>query len=133
MTEPEVAIIGVGLHPFGRYDGKSALELCEDAVTDALAGVRWSDVQALWTSSMEVNNPEAITGLLGMTGILARATVTGCASGATVLAQAANPIRLGDHELTVAVGLDKHPRGAFSDPRPRSPACLTGTARPDSS
>lgn len=117
MTEPEVAIIGVGLHPFGRYDGKSALEMGEDAVIDALAdaGVGWSDVQALWASSMEVKNPEAITGLLGMTGIPARATFTGCASGATVLAQAANAIRLGDHELTVAVGLDKHPRGAFSD------------------
>ena len=117
MTEPAVAIIGVGLHPFGRYDGKSALEMGEDAVIDALAdaGVGWSDVQALWASSMEVKNPEAITGLLGMTGIPARATFTGCASGATVLAQAANAIRLGDHELTVAVGLDKHPRGAFSD------------------
>ncbi|KGN41950.1 thiolase family protein [Knoellia aerolata] len=115
MTTPDIAIIGVGLHPFGRHGDKSALEMGEDAVIDALddAGVAWNDVQELWASSMEVKNPEAITGLLGMTGIPARSTFTGCASGATVLAQAANAIRLGK-DITVAVGLDKHPRGAFS-------------------
>lgn len=116
MKDPEVAIIGVGLHPFGRYPGKSALEMGEDAVYDALkdAGVDWSDVQALYAGSMEVTNPEAITGLLGLTGIPARSVFTGCATGATSLAMAGNAIRLGDHDITIAVGLDKHPRGAFS-------------------
>lgn len=115
MTTPDIAIIGVGLHPFGRHGDKSALEMGEDAVIEALgdAGVAWYEVQELWASSMEVKNPEAITGLLGMTGIPARSTFTGCASGATVLAQAANAIRLGK-DITVAVGLDKHPRGAFA-------------------
>lgn len=115
MSDPDIAIIGVGLHPFGRHGNKSALEMGEEAVIEALgdAGVAWTDVQELWASSMEVKNPEAITGLLGMTGIPARSTFTGCASGATVLAQAANAIRLGQ-DITVAVGLDKHPRGAFA-------------------
>ncbi|EAQ00602.1 hypothetical protein JNB_10524 [Janibacter sp. HTCC2649] len=115
MSAPDVAIIGVGMHAFGRHGDKSALEMGEDAVIEALgdAGVAWNQVQELWASSMEVKNPEAITGLLGMTGIPARSTFTGCASGATVLAQAANAIRLGQ-DITVAVGLDKHPRGAFS-------------------
>lgn len=116
MSTADVAIIGVGLHAFGRYDGKSALQMGEDAVIEALAdaGVRWEDVGSLWASSMEVANPEAITGLLGLTGIPARSTFTGCASGGTVLAQAANAIRLGEADIAVAVGLDKHPRGAFS-------------------
>ena len=116
MSTPDVAIIGTGLHPFGRYEGKSALQMGEDAVIEALAdaGVAWEQVQALWASSMEVTNPEAILGLLGRTGIPARATFTGCASGGTVLAQAANAIRMGDADITVAVGMDKHPRGAFS-------------------
>lgn len=116
-TPSDIAIIGVGLHPFGRYPSKSALEMGEDAVIDALgdAGAKWEDVDVLWASSMEVKNPEAITGLLGMTGIPARSTFTGCASGGNTLAQAANALRLGDANLAVAVGLDKHPRGAFSD------------------
>jgi acetyl-CoA acetyltransferase len=117
MAPSEVAIIGVGLHPFGRYPGKSALEMGEDAVFEALtdAGVEWPAIQALFAGSMEVKNPEAIVGLLGLTGIPGRAVFTGCATGATSLAMAADAIRLGDHDLTVAVGLDKHPRGAFSD------------------
>jgi acetyl-CoA acetyltransferase len=117
MTDPEVAIIGTGLHPFGRHGSKSALQMGEEAVIDALAdaGVHWTGVQALYAGSMEVKNPEAIVGLLGLTGIPGRAVFTGCATGGTSLAMAANAIRLGEHDLTIAIGLDKHKRGAFSD------------------
>ncbi|MDV6264722.1 thiolase family protein [Rhodococcoides yunnanense] len=116
MSLSEVAIIGVGLHPFGRYPGKSALEMGEDAVFDALtdAGIEWSDVQELYAGSMEIKNPEAIVGLLGLTGVPGRAVFTGCATGATSLAMAANSIKLGEHDITIAVGLDKHERGAFA-------------------
>ncbi|MBM7369226.1 acetyl-CoA acetyltransferase [Gordonia hydrophobica] len=117
MSSADIAIVGVGLHPFGRYPGKSALEMGEDAVIEALgdASADWNDVDTLWASSMEIKNPEAITGHLGLTGVPARSTFTGCASGGNTLAQAANSLRLGDANLAVAVGLDKHPRGAFSD------------------
>ncbi|WP_261562296.1 thiolase family protein [Frankia tisae] len=117
MAPSDVAIIGTGLHPFGRYPGKSALEMGEDAVIEALAdaGVEWSAIQALYAGSMEVKNPEAIVGLLGLTGVPGRAVFTGCATGATSLAMAANAIRLGDADIAIAIGLDKHPRGAFSD------------------
>src|SRR5688572_31266796 len=37
------------------------------------AGVDWSKVGSLYAGSLEVANPEAITGLVGMTGIPARA------------------------------------------------------------
>jgi acetyl-CoA acetyltransferase len=43
-----------------------------------------------------------------------RAVFTGCATGATSLAMAANSIKLGEHDITIAVGLDKHERGAFA-------------------
>jgi acetyl-CoA C-acetyltransferase len=33
----EVAIIGVGLHPFGRFEGKSAMQMAADAIGLALA------------------------------------------------------------------------------------------------
>ncbi len=40
---PDVAIVGVGLHPFGRFPGKSAIEMGADATRAALkdAGVEW--------------------------------------------------------------------------------------------
>lgn len=112
----DVAIVGVGLHPFGRYKGKSALEMGADAVRDALAdaGADWKDVRCLYAGSMEVTNPEAVVGLLGLTGIPARAVLNGCATGNTSLAMAAQAVSSGGQELAVAVGLDKHPRGAFS-------------------
>lgn len=116
MSSNDVAIIGVGLHPFGRYPGKSALEMGEDAVYEALtdAGIEWADVQQLYAGSMEVKNPEAIVGLLGLTGVPGRAVFTGCATGATSLAMAANSVKLGEADIAIAVGLDKHERGAFA-------------------
>ena len=42
----DVAIIGVGLHPFGRFD-KTAMEMGAEAIQFALAdaGVDWKDIQ----------------------------------------------------------------------------------------
>ncbi|CAN5809852.1 thiolase family protein [soil metagenome] len=116
---PEIAIIGVGLHPFGRYDDRSALEMGAVAVNRALrdAGVQWADVGGLYAGSLEVANPEAVTGLVGMTGVPARATLSGCATGNSLLTLAARDVLVGDAEIAVGVGLDKHPRGAFgADP-----------------
>ena len=116
---PEIAIIGVGLHPFGRYEDRSALEMGAVAISRALrdAGVQWSDVGSLYAGSLEVSNPEAVTGLAGMTGIPARATLSGCATGNSLLTLAARDVQLGEADIAVGVGLDKHPRGAFgADP-----------------
>ena len=33
----DVTIIGVGLHPFGRFEGKSAMEMGVDAIFSAVA------------------------------------------------------------------------------------------------
>jgi acetyl-CoA acetyltransferase len=42
----DVAIIGVGLHPFGRFEGKSAVEMGVDAIFAAVAdaSVEWKDI-----------------------------------------------------------------------------------------
>ncbi len=46
MTTADVAIVGVGIHPFGRYNDRSALEMGTVAITRALrdAGVEWGQV-----------------------------------------------------------------------------------------
>jgi acetyl-CoA acetyltransferase len=114
-STPEIAIIGVGLHPFGRYEDRSALEMGAVAISRALrdAGVPWSAVGSLYAGSLEVANPEAVTGLAGMTGIPARATLSGCATGNSLLTLAARDVQLGEADIAIGVGLDKHPRGAF--------------------
>src|SRR6187402_248448 len=116
---PDVAIIGVGLHPFGRFGAKSAIDMGADAVRAALAdaGARWTDVQFAFGGSFEVDNPDAVTGRLGLTGIPFMDVYNGCATAASALQLTADAIRSGAYDIGVAVGMDKHGHGAFtSDP-----------------
>ena len=116
----DVAIVGVGIHPFGRHPGVSGIQMGAVAIRKALAdaGVAWKDIEFAFGGSYEVDNPDAVVALLGLTGIPFTDVYNGCATAASALTMAANTIRLGDHRLGIAVGMDKHPPGAFSaDPR----------------
>jgi acetyl-CoA C-acetyltransferase len=123
---PEVAIIGVGLHPFGRFAGVSGIEMGAVAIRRALAdaGVAWRDIQFAFGGSYEVDNPDAVVALMGLTGIPFTDVYNGCATAASALSQAANTIRLGEYDLGIAVGMDKHLPGAFTAD-PRNYACPT--------
>lgn len=112
----DVAIIGVGLHPFGRFD-KTAMQMGAEAVQLALAdaGVAWKDIQFGFGGSYEVSNPDAVTRLVGLTGITFTNVFNACATAASAIQQTADTIRLGKYDLGIAIGLDKHPRGAFTD------------------
>jgi acetyl-CoA acetyltransferase len=115
----EVAIIGVGMHPFGRFGPKSAIEMGADAIRAACtdAGITWKDVQFAFGGSFEVDNPDAVVGRLGLTGIPFMDVYNGCATAATALQLAAQGIESGAYDIGVAVGMDKHESGAFtSDP-----------------
>jgi acetyl-CoA C-acetyltransferase len=112
----DVAIIGVGLHRFGRHPGKSAIDMGADAIRDALhdAGATWQDVQVAFGGSLEVDACDAIVNRMGLTGLRFHNVFNGCATSATALSMTANAIRFGEADLGVAVGLDKHPAGAFT-------------------
>ncbi len=115
----DVAIIGVGLHPFGRFGDKSAIDMGAEAIRAALtdAGVTWPEIQFGFGGSFEVDNPDAVTSRLGLTGIPFMDVYNGCATAATALQLAADAIRSGQYDIGVAVGMDKHGYGAFtSDP-----------------
>ncbi len=111
-----VAIVGVGLHPFGRYGDKLCLQMGAEAAQAALAdaGTEWSRIQAAYVGSYEVSNPDAVVGWLGLTGIPVRGVFNGCATGGTSLQMAAQAIRHGEADVAMAIGMDKHPRGAFA-------------------
>ena len=112
----DVAIIGVGRTAFGRFPGVSAIELGAKATRLALAdaGITWKDVQFAFGGSYEVDNPDAVVNFLGLTGLPFTDVYNGCATAASALTQAANTIRLGDYELGMAIGMDKHLPGAFA-------------------
>jgi len=113
----EVAIIGVGLHPFGRFEGKSAMQMGVDAIFAAVrdAGIEYRDIQAATGGSWTVANPDAIVAMTGLTGIPFTNVFNACATAASAAKACADGIRLGDYDIGIAVGLDKHPKGAFTE------------------
>jgi len=111
-----VSIIGVGLHPFGRFAGKQAMDMGAEAIRLALkdAGISWDQVQRGYAGSLEVSNPDAVVGKLGLTGIPFFGVFNGCATANTAISLAAEAIEHGEADIAIAVGFDKHPRGAFA-------------------
>jgi len=112
----DIAIVGIGLHPFGRHEGVSPMEMGIHAAKLALkdAGVAWKDVDIACGGSLEVLHPDTMNKHLGLTGIPFTNLFNGCATGGNLLLTTANAILAGAGKLGLAVGLDKHPRGAFS-------------------
>jgi acetyl-CoA acetyltransferase len=115
----DVAIVGVGIHPFGRHDGLSARAMGVHAVRAALrdAGLGWPDVDFAFGGSNDGGNADAMVADLGLTGLPFVNVRNGCATGGSALVSAWNAIRCGAGRLGVVVGFDQHPPGAFgSDP-----------------
>lgn len=115
----DVAIVGVGIHPFGRHKGVTALQMGTVAARAALAdaGMGWNDIQYAVGGSFEVDNPDAMVAFLGLTGIDFNNVYNGCATAGSALSLGAQAIRSGLYDRVLVVGLDKHPTGAFtSDP-----------------
>ncbi|MDP3549871.1 MAG: thiolase family protein [Novosphingobium sp.] len=112
----DVCIVGVGIHPFGRTDGLSGLDQGVFAVNQALAdaGIAWPDVQFAYGSSDSAGNPDTMVERLGLTGVQFINVRNGCAAGGSALFSAQMAIKSGEFEIGLAVGFDKHPRGAFN-------------------
>jgi acetyl-CoA acetyltransferase len=117
MSDP--CIIGIGIHRFGRTDGKTGLDMGVDAVRAALgdAGLDWGDIQFAYGGSDASGNADTMVCRLGQTGLQFINVHNGCATGGSALFAAASSIASGAYDLGIAIGFDKHPRGAF-DPKP---------------
>ena len=110
----DVAIVGIGMHEFGRHD-VSGMEQGVIAVRRALAdaGLRWDDMQFAFGGSAAAGSPDTMVSLLGLTGLQFINVANGCATGGSALFSAVNTIRSGAFDLGIAIGFDKHERGAF--------------------
>jgi acetyl-CoA C-acetyltransferase len=113
-----VAIVGIGIHPFGRHP-LSGMEQGAVAVRAALAdaGIGWADVQYAFGGSAAAGNADTMVSALGLTGLPFINVANGCATGGSALISAYNAINAGAADVVMAIGFDKHPRGAF-DPDP---------------
>lgn len=112
----DVAIVGIGIHPFGRHPGVTGRAQGAYAVRLALAdaGIGWADVQCAFGGSVAAGGADTLVSDLGLTGLPFINVHNGCATGGSALAMAERAIRSGDHDLVMAVGFDKHPPGAFN-------------------
>ncbi|MCP4434658.1 MAG: thiolase family protein [Actinomycetia bacterium] len=114
MTD-DVAIIGIGMHEFGRHDGIEGVDQGVVAVRRALAdsGLGWDDIQFAFGGSQEAGAADVMVSKLGLTGLQFINVANGCATGGSALFSAINSIQSGMFDVGMAVGFDKHERGAF--------------------
>ena len=116
----DVAIVGIGMHAFGRHEGVTGMEQGAVAVRQAVAdaGVEWKDMQFAFGGSRAAGDPDRMVSMLGLTGLQFINVTNGCATGGSALFSAYNTIQSGIYDLGIAIGFDKHPRGAFSPTGP---------------
>ncbi|OJU18267.1 MAG: acetyl-CoA acetyltransferase [Sphingomonas sp. 66-10] len=115
----DVYIVGAGIHPFGRTQERTGLQQGVFAVRQALgrAGLDWRDIQFAYGGSDAAGKADTMVSELGLTGLPFINVANGCATGGSAMFGAYSTIKSGEFDLGIAVGFDKHPRGAF-DPKP---------------
>ncbi|MDH3643897.1 MAG: thiolase family protein [Gammaproteobacteria bacterium] len=111
----DVAIVGIGMHEFGRHEGVTGMEQGAVAVRRACsdAGVEWKDIEFAFGGSSAAGAPDTMVSQLGLTGLQFINVANGCATGGSALFSAYNSIMSGAFDLGIAIGFDKHERGAF--------------------
>ncbi|GAA2041147.1 lipid-transfer protein [Catenulispora yoronensis] len=122
MSRPDsVAVLGVGMHPWGAQ-GKSFIEYGLVAARAALAdaGVGWRDVQ-LVVGGETIRNGypgfvagSALSQALGWQGAPVASCYAACATGAQALSTARAHILAGLADVVLVVGADTTPKGFFA-------------------
>ena len=123
-TNKDIAILGVGMHPWGKW-GKSFIDYGVVAARAALAdsGVNWRDVQFVSGAATIRNGyPGQVAGAtfaqaLGWQGAQVNTSYAACASGSQALAAARSKILSGECEVALVIGSDTTPKG-FLKPAP---------------
>jgi acetyl-CoA acetyltransferase len=118
----EVSIVGVGLHPWGKFKDKTFIELGTEAIANALkdANVQWKDIQAIFSGIyIYGGNAGHISGqylesVFGETGIPVVNVYNACATGSAAIRMAYNSIAAGETDTALAVGVDISPEGFLS-------------------
>jgi acetyl-CoA acetyltransferase/uncharacterized OB-fold protein len=110
-----VYIAGVGIHPVGRFDGKSVVDIGQAAVRMALkeAGKERGGFQAAYCGTVYsgVAAGHKVLTSLGLTGMPIMNVEAGCASGGAALGLAASAISTGRYDCVLVFGMEKMPKG----------------------
>ena len=120
-TDHEVAILGVGMHPWGKW-GRNFVEYGVVAAQQALndAGLQWADIEFVAGADTIRNGyPGFIAGAtfsqaLGWKGNRVASCYAACASGAQALNIARAQILAGFCDVAMVIGADTTPKGFFA-------------------
>ena len=117
----EAAIIGIGIHPWGKFPEKTVhelnLEIAQMALKDA--NMEWKDIQGLfcgqdpWGGIQGMLAGSALAQNLGMTGLPVTNNYNACATGSYALRTAHLYITSGLIDTALVVGGSISPKGAF--------------------
>lgn len=118
MSKNEVAILGAGMHPWGKW-GRNFVEYGVVALKAAIkdAGIEWKDVDfVVGGDTMRNGYPGYVAGAtfakaMGWTGIPIASCYAACATGAQAIEIARTRILAGMAEVAVVVGADTTPKG----------------------
>jgi len=108
-----VRIDGVGIHPFGRFEGTTNTDMGVHAVRAALAEAGDPQFQAAFcgTAYGGVASGHKVLGAIARTGMPIVDVEAGCASGGAALQLAAGAIRAGQYDCVLVFGIEKMPKG----------------------
>ncbi|MDI6857134.1 MAG: thiolase family protein [Dehalococcoidia bacterium] len=115
MSDKRVVVLGVGLHPFGRFPEKSINELGRTAGLEALkdAGMDFRDIDAGFCGRVVAGSGVGLSvfGELGRTGLPVTNVELACASSSRAVDLAANSILAGIFDTCMIIGVEKMGRG----------------------
>lgn len=116
----DVAVVGLGMHPWGKFADKSVQQLCRVAVDAALkdAGVAWREIEAVAAASSRFSggrgwglNGNDVIDDMGATGIPVYNLSAGCAAGGNAFNVGTMLVASGQHDMVLVVGGEKMPKG----------------------
>lgn len=117
----EVAILGVGMHPWGKWPDKSFIDYGLVAADNALkdAGLEWKDIQfvaageTVYSGGLGILAASTLAQEMGWTGIPVMSTFNACATGAYAMDAARARILSGMCDIALCIGMDSAPKGFF--------------------
>jgi len=128
----DVAIIGVGMHPWGKWPERKFVEFGLVAARNALkdANLEWKDIQfvvggsTMYSGTPGVLDGSCLTEEMGWPGIPVINHYNACATGAYSLDIARARILAGLCDIALCVGMESTPKGFFGPTETKDPKDL---------
>ncbi|MFX0137740.1 MAG: thiolase family protein [Candidatus Hodarchaeota archaeon] len=119
----KVAVIGVGLHRYGKWDNKTSYSLAKEAIDGALktSNLKWNQIQSGWCGHIGQGMTAGARLFLqyGKTGLSITNVENASASGSYAFRGAYLEVASGEFDIALALGIDKRHRSLLKGKKSR--------------